>query len=73
MEVRYVAANASWHRNVHYVRAGALIEQLRAEISHLLEHAKGADREAVSEGEGLPAALSHHEVLLERLEAARAA
>ena len=67
-----VDANASRHRNVRYDRAGALVEQLRAEISQLLERAEGADREAAGEDERLPAELSRREVLVERLEAARA-
>ena len=67
-----VDANASRHRNVRYDRAGALVEQLRAEISQLLERAEGEDREALGADERLPAELSRRETLLERLEAARA-
>ena len=45
---------------------------MREEISHLLERAEGADREEASEGDRLPEELRRREVLLERLEEARA-
>ena len=67
-----VDADASRHRNVRYDRAGELIEQLRAEISQLLERAEAADLEAAGEDERLPAELKRREVLVARLEAARA-
>ena len=67
-----VDANASRHRNVRYDRAGELVEQLREEISHLLDRAEGADREEASEDDRLPEELRRREVLLERLEEARA-
>ena len=67
-----VDANASRHRNVRYDRAGELSEQLRAEISQLLERAEAADQEAAGKDERLPAEFKRREVLVARLEASRA-
>ncbi len=67
-----IDANASRHRNVRYDRAGELVDQLRGEISQLLERAERANGEGVSGSAGSPTELSRREVLRERLEAARA-
>ena len=67
-----IDANASRHRNVCYDRAGELVDQLRGEISQLLERAERANGEEVSGSAGSPTELSRREVLGERLEAARA-
>lgn len=65
-------ANASKHRSVRYDRAGALVEQLEADIAELLGQAEQADRQGNDGDDKLPEELSRREHLRDELNKARA-
>jgi transposase len=65
-------ANANKHRSVRYDRAGALVEQLEADIAELLEQAEGADQQGGDDEGRLPEELARREHLRDELNKARA-
>jgi transposase len=67
-----IKANASISRSVRYDRAGELVEQLKLEVSELLERAEQTDRGDEVDGQSLPEEISRRERLREKLEEARA-
>ena len=67
-----IKANANISRSVRYDRAGELVEQLKLEVSELLERAEQTDRGDDVDGQSLPEEISRRERLREKLEEARA-
>ncbi len=64
-------ASASKYRSVTYERAGELIDQLKLEISELMERAEAADGSADDDPQALPKEIARREALRDRLDAAR--
>jgi transposase len=64
-------ANGSKHRSVRYDRAGELIDQLKLEISELMERAEAADDGAEEDPQALPKEIARREALRDKLDAAR--
>jgi transposase len=64
-------ANASKHRSVTYERAGELIDQLKLEITELMECAEVADDDGADDSQALPKEIARREALRDQLDAAR--
>jgi len=64
-------ANGSKHRSVRYDRAGALIDQLKLEISELMARAEALDGGGEEDPQALPKEIARREALRDQLDAAR--
>ena len=64
-------ANASKHRSVTYERAGELIDQLKLEITELMECAEVADDDGADDSQALPKEIARRQALRDQLDAAR--
>ena len=64
-------ANGSKHRSVRYDRAGALIDQLKLEISELMARAEALDGGGEEDPQALPKEIARREALRDKLDAAR--
>jgi transposase len=67
----HVRANASKNRNVTYDRAGELLQELKQEVSALLQQAETADRRDDQDGQRLPQELARREALQAKMEKVR--
>ena len=67
-----IKANANISRSIRYDRAGELVEQLKLEVSELLERAEQTDHVDDADGQSLPEEISRRDRLREKLEQARA-
>jgi transposase len=66
-----IKASANKKRSLRYDRAGQLVEQLKLEVSELMDRAEQADRGKQADGDSLPKELARREALRKKLEAAR--
>lgn len=67
----HLRANASKDRNVRYDRACELEDQLREDVTALMQQAEEADDHDDQDGQSLPAEISRRERLRERMREAR--
>ena len=65
-----IDANANIHKSVRYDRAQELREQLKLEISGLMNKAESADAAAEKDAARLPKEIAHREKLLTKMDAA---